>query len=531
MIYQLTFLKLLLLFLMTISTNTYANNLFELKTVQQKNKYIHSLIVIDSQSQETIKEIDLSTSNKTIGLLVQNENSPFIYFYSKIKKNKARIEIINKEKLLVSHNIFIDEMTYTNYLNKNHYFFEINNINKLLIQVGKRSRHKLLVINGETGKIDLQVKLEKNNTLLKRSVDKEYIWSREANFSKKNKINIYHANNFKLIDSLSINPRIVSILQKDEFLFITQQLSINNGFKRDKFSFQIYNMKKSILSEGFISSVSPIVTSLKNKIFIAGRSVDEPKYFKLAVQSGIQLENHSNKSFDIDVRSMQFFYDETSTNILLFGKSSVGIYNLENPDKSIKKHTPYKIDGGIMNSDKTKVYFTNYSDAKVGMVDFSNKNKITTDTLGSEGKKVGLALLSFAAMSTAFANGYVVIPGSKVTTSSLMLNIDQSLLFALNSRTNEATIFNAKDLSNKTIHPIGRGAFMMLQASSETNLPVAIVGKKRVSFIDSSTGDFISSLAYDKYIKVDQMLNLHYEKNYNVDSISLTNIESIKSLK
>ncbi|MBL4659368.1 MAG: hypothetical protein JKY19_03360, partial [Alcanivoracaceae bacterium] len=91
------------------------------------------------------------------------------------------------------------------------------------------------------------------------------------------------------------------------------------------------------------------------------------------------------------------------------------------------------------------------------------------------------------------------------------LSRNQKFLFALNSKTNDVTVFNAHNLGNKKIYPTGKNTFQMIQTGQQQDSPVIVISQNQATYFDANNGEQIFIKKYDNFIKITDDLNLVYQ--------------------
>ena len=495
-------------------------------TNKDKKYYRHSLIIRNKSTHVLIKEMDLSSSYKKAGGLYLQGDSKYVFFYSETKNSKAKIEIINLESLAFIHEIYIDKKTITKYDKQNHSFYAVGKDgNHLLLQVGKGRNQKIINIDAESGQIVKEISLGKSKILVKTSNEYNYFWTRNAKTSSGNRINIFRSDTLEKINSIKIDGKISSITSDGNIIhLIEKQIDIKNP-ENNKFRVKIIDVTNNRIYDEYTSSIMPKLLIVNEKaLYLMGRSLEKPKYLKIVKLENEEFTDISNTTIDMIIEK----FDSTITNdeqiIVLFGEKSVVRFDLLNPEKSSYIATPFKIEGGIVSKNTQRVYVNANFGAQVGLVDFTTGKFVGSDHTGSKGKKVGSALLSLMTMAVTAPTGYMLIPGVKLSQNALMLSRNQKNLFALNSKTNDVTVFNAHDLSNKKIYPTGKLTFQIIQTGAQQNSPVVVISQNQATYFDANNGEQVFIKRYDNFIKVTDDLNLVYQLDNSNEHIPLYEI-------
>ncbi len=519
-----SYLILLILF------NTYAYTLdykVDMNWQRDKQNYKQQVQIKDRATNEIIKEINLSDSYKKEALFFMRENASLAFFYTEpksLKGPKGLIQIVDLGSLTISHEIIVDKITRTKVRQDVLTYMAVAKDGiHLIAQIGKGRNQKLININGETGVIEKSISLGRKKIIVKNVKDIEYILTRYAKNSKGNILKIYEANTLDLVQDILITGKFVSLSHYKDYLFIKEKIVNSKQPEENKFNLKIINVKIKKVYKSFSSSKLPFEFIFKQEdIYLIGRSLTSPNYLKIVkIEDGV-FKDISVKKIDAIPEVLKGYQENNELILMIFGESSVVKFNILEPKKSIKVETPFKIEGGIVSKDLNKVYVNANFGAKIGLIDFEKNQFVGSDHTGSKAKKVGNVLFNLAVMAaTGAATGVAYAPGFKLSSNAMMLSLNQRLLFAINVKTDDVSVFNAENLSNKKIYPTGKRTFQILQARHEEDLPVVIISQKMVSFFDSTTGELIHSQKYDSYIKTTDDLNLIYKIDGKQARISL----------
>jgi hypothetical protein len=194
-------------------------------------------------------------------------------------------------------------------------------------------------------------------------------------------------------------------------------------------------------------------------------------------------------------------------------------------DKSSYQNIPIpdKSDNAITNNDGSLLYYTQAIGSNVGMVDFPNSQLINVEKTGRSDVKFGQFVGTFLSAALTAPSGVTIYPtnGLQFSQNFLMLSNNEKWLFALNAKTSDVTIFNAKDLSEKHIIATGKKTFQMIQGTESSDMPIALLSSEKVSFISPSSGKLIGQIEYEQMLEISGN-SLIVKTNNTTNVISLT---------
>ncbi len=518
-------MKLILTVFLFFSNAVFAwNYLPNLTTSHTKKTHHHVLSIKDKNTKEVLKTIKLADSYKEKAMFLGHEDSsPYVFLYTESKKSTALVQIVNVDKMELVYEVTIDKLTRTKHREKKHKFSMISQDgSKFIAQVGKKSNQKLISIDADSGEINVTVPLKSKKIRFHTSPAYKYIWSYYQKLSSGNKVTVYEANTLEIQKEIPLRGKYLDATVSEDYLFIREKFVNSKQPEDNKFTNIIYKFTQRKVYDEFTSSTFPHEFFMNNKPLLIGRSIEQPYYLKVVDFNDGQYTDISNKNIDSVVEVVKGYAFDGKEILIIYGEKSVVKFDVLNPENSVVIKTPFKIEGGIVSKDLNRVYVNANFGAKIGLVDFKKNRFVGSDHTGSKAKKVGNALMNLAVMAaTGAATGVAYAPGFKLSANTLMLSTNQKFLFAINTKTNDVSVFNADNLSNKRIYPIGKYAVRIMQATHEPDLPVVIISHKKVSFFDADTGKLIYQRSYDGFVETTEDLNLIYVSNNKRGQISL----------
>jgi len=498
-------------------------------THKVKKYYEHILTIANTSNDHVLKEIKLPKSYKRPGLVLRRDDSDYVYYYYDTKKGKGSVYIFSLAKLNIIHKLSVAKRLEVKHKNKKHNFYGVSEDgNHLVLHVGKSENQKIISIKANTGKIFKKIALNNSKIIFQANSDYNYMFSKYTKSNYGNTLNIYNVNTLEKITSLSFSGKITDVSYSNKrFYFIEKYINTKDP-EKNKFIIHIADLINSKVNSDFISSVDPKTMIVNEKdLYMIGRTLEKPKHLKVVKFANDKFKDISNPEIDMVIERITAKITNEDEILVLFGKKSVVRYDLLNAKNSTYVKTPFKIEGGIVSNDSKKAYVAANFGAQIGLVDFSKEKFIGSQHTGSKGKKVGNAIFNFLTMAVTAPTGYMLVPGIKFSKNALLLNKNQEFLFAINSKTDDVTVFNANDLSNKNIYPTGKKTFQILQAGHKDNLPVVVISTKQVTYFDAENGKLIYQLKYDNFVQITDDLNLIYHDDTNRKSISLYDISHL----
>jgi len=500
---------------------------YDLRYSTKKNGkfYQHVLTIRNTKTDTLVKTMNLRQSYKREGVVLRGATSQYFFYYYETKNGQANIEIVDLETYKVKHKFNVEKlMVDKDKDTKLGFYYTTSDPNRVLMQVGAGVNQKLINLDAVSGKVVSSYMIGKQKIIIKIKGTKDFVWIIPGKKQKNGIGHLFRANTLEKVQDFQVNGKIVKTSVSEGFLFFIEKQFDGKRPKEKSHSVKIIDLKNNKVFSDYTSSSFPKIQIIDKKIYLIGRSIKKPHYLKIVKFENEVYEDISNTSIDAVIETFEATVTSERQILTLFGKKSVVSFDLLNPDKSSSIATPFKIDGGIVSEDAKKVFVKADFGAKIGLADFHTNRFVGYEHTGSKGKKVGNALLNLLTMVATSSTGYVLVPGVKLSKNTLMLSKNQKILFAINSKTHDVTVFDADDLGNKRIYPTGKNAFQILQAGHEDDLPVVIISQKQVTYFDANTGEQISKVSYDKFIKITDDLNLLYQKNKTNHSIALYKI-------
>ncbi len=205
---------------------------------------------------------------------------------------------------------------------------------------------------------------------------------------------------------------------------------------------------------------------------------------------------------------------------IVASKSNIRLLDMDEPNQIFKMNAPFDVATGFFSNDDSLVYLREGTGSEVGIVDFTNRKLIGDSGTGRASVKFGqfMASVALAAATGGISGGsYIGISYSRSDTA-MLLSRDQQKLYVVNAKTNDVTIFNAKDLSGKKGVATGKSTFGVFQLSKEyfpndEDSNVIVFSPKSVSYFNSESTEIINQVKFHEFINFDFEENLFFTKS------------------
>lgn len=500
----------------------YVNYGIRYTTDKKASYFYHDLEIRNKANGQEIKNISLPASYKKAGLIIGSDGLRFAYYYYETKKRKAMIEVIDLKTLTKTHNIVTAQLTKNVVNNQTLSFYSLSEDGShLLMQVDKGAGQKIINIDAETGQIINEFALGKTKVTVETTSDGQFLWVQPLQKYKNNKVRILSRNQLKQIHAIEIEGKLEKVYYYKNHRIIIENRTASKLPQIDNYFVKIFDTDDLKLFTGYESSVVPKVKVLSDQIYLIGKSVEPQQYLQVMNFDGDNFIDVSNTSIHMHVETVEAINTKDQQLFIVFGQKSVARFDISNPDQSVHVAAPFKLNAGIINNDNSKAYVRADSGARIGLIDFEKGQFMGHQSTGSKGKKVGQALFSVLVTAAAATKGYMVIPGIKLSNNALMLSKNQQWLYAINSKTDDLTVFRASDLGEKNIYKVGRNIIQIVQASHQENTPIVIIAGNQATFFDSETATIIKKVEYDHFIKISDDSNLVYQINNDQKHLAL----------
>ncbi len=146
-------------------------------------------------------------------------------------------------------------------------------------------------------------------------------------------------------------------------------------------------------------------------------------------------------------------------------------------------------------------------------------------------------------VTTGYYTGYVSV-SYIYSDTAMLLSRDERRLYVVNAKTNDVTLFDAKDLSGRKGIATGKGTFGVFQLNNEyypeeKDSNVFVVSPSSVSYFNQTSLDVVNKVEFTSFINFDAEENLLFtkdkQKNLNIYELStgkiITTIEKENDLR
>ena len=505
-----------------------AKNIFTLNWQKSRNSYLNTMQVNDSETGNIISTLPLPNSYKSSGNLYYIDGSKFVVYYFKSKKSQAHIVIIDAQNHQITNQIDISPLNYSfdDKKRTQHWFLSFNHdLSQFLIFVGKGKKQKLLAIELSSGKIIKEYTLGRGDTKINRSYDRRFLWA-EKIYLKDKPIRIFDTTEHKELQSISVDSTQLNTQSIDNLLFIQHKVRLKKNSTTYTHQIIVIDMAKNSVIHKFNSSYPTVVFNTKSQqgIYLLGRSFGKKKKFMFH-QINLLNEIKDWTQAQLDFKPLSAQIKNEGNNIHLFATGDHQVLKIDINNKSSYQliSIPDKSDNAIINNNGDLLYYTQASGSNVGLVDFKKNQFINAEKTGRSDVKFGQFIGTFLSAALTAPSGVSIYPtsGLQFSKNFLMLSNNEKWLFALNAKTDDVTIFNAADLSDKKIINTGKKTFQMIQFQHSKSLPVVLLSSKMVSFISSQSGQLMNQISYDA-IKEISGSDLIVEKDGSIMTIPLS---------
>jgi hypothetical protein len=205
---------------------------------------------------------------------------------------------------------------------------------------------------------------------------------------------------------------------------------------------------------------------------------------------------------------------------IVASKSNMRLLDRDEPDNIFKMNAPFDVATGFFSDDDSLVYLREGTGSEVGIVDFTNRKLIGDSGTGRASVKFGqfMASVALAAATGGISGGSYISIAYYRSDTAMLLSRDQQKLYVVNAKTNDVTIFNAKDLSGKKGVATGKNTFGVFQLSEEyyPNLEdsnIIVFSPKSVSYFNSDSTEIINQVKFHEFLNLDFEENLFFAKS------------------
>jgi len=495
--------SLLVLFLLN-PISLMAKNYLSLSSQKNGKTYKNSVTVIDLDQNTEITKIDLGKSYKLPGNFIQTRDLKNIYYYHQVSKQEAMIKVFDAKTFSLKYSAKIGHLDYVllaDYEVKT--FFDVSpDASKLYIQTNQKKVRNIMVFDNNSGELLKQIPLIKTKSYSFLSDDSDYLLTL---YTSKHILSIHDANSFIKIKDVALKSTTPAIkISKygeiyQDYLFISAKANYRN--KKNTYKIKTLNLKtKEEKTSEYITNGKPIYVkdNSNNKLYIAAKNIKNNQLILLEFLEGnlTRIDTNEFKLYPKDI-----IFNEGSEKLLIIGKKDNLLLDRENPKDSILMDQPFDTANIIWKPSKKRLFLREGSGSEVAAFDTLTGEKIDRSGTGRPGVKFGQFLASAAFTAVGYGYGYIAY-AYKLSSTDMMLNVNQDKLYVINSKTNDVTQFNANDLSGRKALATGGGTAFMYQHEDNSD-SFFVLSNKKANIISDKDFSMIKQLKFDEVLGLD----------------------------
>jgi len=301
---------------------------------------------------------------------------------------------------------------------------------------------------------------------------------------------------------------------------------------------------KSILRNN-VGEIAPVFTTSNDgkDIYFVSKS-KKGKWLEInhLLDDKINLITHS----EIFLEPSSLIVSNQASRFLVAGKGDFLLLDSDTNRQPKKIGRPFDIATGFFSSDDSLVYLREGTGSEVGVVGFEQQKIINTSGVGRKSVKFGQFMATVAlGAATGFYTGYIGI-SYRYSDTAMLLSRNEERLYVVNSKTNDVTLFNAKDLAGRKGVATGNGTFGVFQLNDnyypeDKDGNVFVMSPNSISYFNTSSLEAIKKVEFDSFINFDAEENVLFtkdkENNINIYQLNTGNklafidkVESINQL-
>jgi hypothetical protein len=502
--------RLLILLTLLVSTLAICKPYVAIDSEKQKRgEYKYSLSLFDTDSSEVSKSIEIAIAHQTNVKTIVSPDNKYIAVLISAKKKKDLgtvfvyqthdLSLVSTFKLspLVANLIYKNNIPQANSL-----FVFSNDNSKLIAYVKRNKKNHIETYDLISGKAINSIDFGKKSFVVETTLDNTRLLAYHLKSSQR-EVHLFDLNTGAKLYTSSISSHVQEINLLGDYFYIKSKSKNNNQ--------SIYNTSFGSLETGKIldfkitSKKEPIQTYNQHDdhVYLGWLDNDKDKRFSLAkISKDGQLLPIIQSGENLDPVYLNF--NEENNKILVLGKNSIMTINL-NDSTSLIGDLPFDATLGFFNKSSDKAYIREGSGSEVAIINLNTMKMIDRSGTGRAGVKFGQLLLSTAGVAMGAYTGYFSIVTYKSDTA-MIIDESETNLFVINSRTNDVTMFNADDLSNRHEQSTGSGTFTVFQPKSSegsNKQPVLTLSPVKLSFFDAETTELKLQIDLNRISAID----------------------------
>jgi hypothetical protein len=293
---------------------------------------------------------------------------------------------------------------------------------------------------------------------------------------------------------------------------------------------------KSVLREN-TGNVSPVFTTknnMENVYFV--NNFKNKLGFEINQLKDNKIDNIAR--IDTDIKPVFFAASNKLDRFIVASTSNFILVDTESSKVPKRISSPFDIATGYFSADDSLVYLREGTGSEVGVIDFNQQKIINESGTGRKSVKFGLFMATVAlGAASGYYTGYINVSYS-YTDTAMLLSRDEQRLYVVNSRTNDVTLFDAKDLSGRKGIATGSGTFGVFQLKHEyypeqEDSNVFVISPSSISYFNQFSLDIIKKIDFKTFINFDVEENLLFtkDKQDNVNIYKLSTGAKIRSIE
>jgi len=380
----------------------------------------------------------------------------------------------------------------------------------LAVQIVNKKKHFLNGYNLTTEQLDYSVALEKKAFLIGQSKSKKTLYvGGKAGMKGHKSINIFDIHTGEQLQNYA-----------SKYVWYNYKPEIDKDLFVKKYKVAKNHKHEIIVFDSVTGAVSysqkvgynfPVFAKPKdtNYFYFANLSKKEKGFDISQYDSGnVQIISHSDEY----VKPRLLIVNNKENGFLVSGKGRFVVLDAEQSVSSTKISTPFDIASGFYSNNDALIYLREGTGSEVAVFDVNSLKIVGSSGVGRASVKFGQFLATVAlGAATGYYSGYMTI-SYKYSDTAMLLSRDQARLYVINAKTNDVTLFNAKDMSGRKGIATGGGTFGVFQLlpeyyPDEKDSNVFVLSPRSVSYFNSSSNEVVNKIDFDLFI------NLDFEKN------------------
>lgn len=367
-------------------------------------------------------------------------------------------------------------------------FFKISDDESRFIAFTAENRENLIqIFDVSSGRLLLEQAIGRGKMIVQTSPDDSYLIAYGFKGGKR-KIHVIDVDAAKLMRKHEVGRRQIYVRLDDSHYMVQLKLKQKAGYE-----LLVRDYKSGNLVSNSIESSNPFIFYVNKNINYSLISyLDKEKKQKLRVIK-INDDGQIENVFAVEEHMKPYFMKMSHDHNYLFVSrgTKAWLMNVGKPDSLVKSSVGFDINQGIFDANGEYVYFREGTGSEVAVVDVRTGEKINSSATGRKSVKFGKFLASVAMVAVGVHTGYFMVPIQNTDTAMILDQSEQSV-FVINSKTNDVTRFNTRDLSEKKSTATGSGTFFVARSLSSDS--IYVLSGSHVNLFDASSGDLLAKV-------------------------------------